>query len=274
MKKYILSLLACGLIFSAYSQSAPGKWMIKKVGVSFGQDQDMLRNIDADYIIGIGKDTENSQFLNRDFAPRDLYRAYCENPNVRAFVTLGIPGNDRFNIEFDANAIFNRYDGVYYSDYTGNYDYLNIGTTSSEVNLGVTINRQLNVTRWFNLYGGVGSNMGYTFGSSLYVNGSGIQQVNANLDRSTTDVWTQSVDYGYASENYDVNDAFSQRVFATAGFGIELFRRIELGYHLTGGVGHRTHFGSASKFSRLLSTSFRVNWLFGNSKCCKPKMLF
>ncbi len=273
MKKIILSLLASGLIFTAYSQSAPGKWMIKKVGISLGHDMDMIKDMDADFMIGTGINTENSVFLNRDFPAQDLYGGFCENPHIRGFVTLGLPGEDRFNVEFDVNAIFNRWDGLYYWDHNGSYDHLSINSESNEVNLGMTINRQLNVTRWFNIYGGVGTNAGYAFGQDLYIYGSGTAQADNNLDRSTSDIWMADPYMESLQESYDVTDAFTQRLFATTGFGIELFRRVELGLHFTRGIGYRKHFGSAAKTVNLHSAALRANWLLGSTKCCTKKVV-
>jgi len=246
--------------------------MIKKVGISLGQDMDMVKNMDADFMIGTGKNTENSAFLNRNFPAQDLYGGFCENPHIRGFVTLGIPGEDRFNVEFDVNAIFNRWDGLsYWDEYSNGYDYLSINAESHEIDLGMTINRQLNITRWFNIYGGVGTNAGYAFGDELYIYGSGTNQVDANLERNTSDIWMEDPRMTDILETYEVSDAFTQRVFATTGVGVELFKRIELGLHFTRGIGYRKHFGSNATTVNLHSVAVRANWLFNNSKCCIPK---
>jgi len=279
MKKYILSLLATGLIFTAYSQSAPGKWMIKKVGISLGQDMDMIQNMDAEFMINSGKGTESSVFRDANFDPRFLEGGFCENPHIRAMVTLGLPGEDRFNVDMGVNAIFNRWDGLYYSnnnqiegsEFAG-FENLNISSMSNEVNFELTLNRQISIERWLTLYSGLGMNSGYAFGGELYLRGATQETMDQNLNRSVGQVWSNFNTSDRHYETYQQRDAFTQRAYATAGIGITFLRRLELGVHLTRGVGYRKHFGSGVKMVNLHSGAFRANWRLGKTKrCCIPK---
>jgi len=263
--------------------------MIKKVGVSFGHDRDMIKNMDADFMINSGRNTENSPFRNMNLGTEELEGGFCENPHIRAIVTLGLKGEDRFNLDLGVNAIFNRWDGLYFSDWTrgsGNYwgyggnEYISISSQSNEINFEATLNRKIKLYRersYFtifpkiNLYGGVGTNIGYAFGSQLYINGATRDQVDENLDRNTQEIFTEDATYTSSYEYYQQRDAITQRAFATAGASIVFFKRLELGVFLSRGIGYRNHFGSGIKMVNLHSGTLRANWIIGKNKCCVPK---
>jgi len=80
MKKLLLLLIT----FSFYSQflsaqSYIGSWKLKHVGVTFGSDNEMIDNLDADYLLSTGKNVDKSQFSNFDLGSENLQETFCEN---------------------------------------------------------------------------------------------------------------------------------------------------------------------------------------------------
>jgi len=279
MKKSVLLFLSFFMVMFLYAQSPPGKWMIKKVGVSLGQDMDMINGLDYQYLLSTSDGGMQSRYGDLQFPEQDLYGGVCENPYVRAYMTLGIPGLDKFNFDVAAVGIFNRFDGLYYyNEKTGGN--LDVQSQTNEVSLEAELARQLNVARWFKLYGGLGTNIGYNFGGTLsvveYEMETGEPQdyyYAQNSERSAMEVFGGEVmtrEDNTEITDFKVNDGISQRVFATMGFGFVMGQRIELGAFFRRGIGYRNIFGAESKKINLHSAGLRLNYLFG-SKCCLAK---
>lgn len=271
MKKITLFIALCFTVSLTQAQLSIGKLFVKKIGVSTGFDQDRINNMDLDYMLGTAVGSENSAFYNAGLNAETLYGGVCENPYLRAFVTLGAPGLKNTFLDLAVVGVFDRYDGLYYSsnsgdpynyDWSDNHEYVSLNSMSDEVMLEGIITQQLSIANWLKLYGGIGTNLGYTFDGSMWVNGHVNQEeVDDNLDRTTTDIYNGSYTSDYDYQTFETKNAFSQRVFAEIGTGIILFRRFETGLFFRRGVGYRSYVGYGARKVDLHSFGLRMNWI-------------
>jgi len=124
------------------------------------------------------------------------------------------------------------------------------------------ITHELPILPWFKFYGGLGTNIGYTLNGHMTINGHIDQnEVDNNLERSTSDIFNGNYDREYSYETYDMKNAISQRIFAEVGTGITLFRRLETGFFVRRGVGYRGYFGYGARGVQLYSGGLRMNWI-------------
>ena len=268
MKKFTLLLALCFSFSLLQAQFSLGKLFIKKIGLSTGFDQDRIKNMDADYFLGTARGSENSAFNDTDFPAETLYGGVCENPYLRAYVTLGAPNVRNTYLDLALVGVFNRYDAMYYSnsqsfwDFGDDYEYLSMSALSNEVMLEGVLTRELDLANWFKLYGGLGTNLGYSFGGYMSVDGHLEQQtVDDNLERDANDIFTGSYHRGWESEYYQLKNAFAQRIFVEVGTGLILFKRLESGIFVRRGVGYRSYLDYGTRGVNLHSFGLRLNWI-------------
>ena len=272
MKKLLSLSFAMCLAMSAFSQSVPSKWAVKKFGISLGYDEDMIKDLEYSYILSTAKGLEDSQYADMDYAPTDMYGGVCENPNLRLDVTLGVPGMKNMDLNLAFLGVFNRYDGVYYNNYDyqsndfdwdNDLEYMSINSYGSELGLEVSMVKNLNFLRIFNIHGGLGTNVGYAIGHEVNIDGMNQGTVLQDMDRPLDRIvmGQNNVDE-YYYDTFDGKDGISQRAFVTAGMGITFFKRVELGLDYRGGIGYRKTFGTDStKMTKLNGVSLYAKWV-------------
>lgn len=255
--------------FGLSAQLHIGKLFIKKVGISTGFDQDRINNLDLDFMLGTALGGERSQFTNANLPASDLIGGTCENPYLRAFVTLGAPGLQNTFLDLAVVGVFNRYDGLYYDSNTDffqnwneGYDYVSVNSFSDEVMLEAMLSQQVNVASWFKLYGSLGTNLGYTMNNQIIVDGHlERNDVENNQNRSPGEVYSGYYYEGNTNETYQGKNAFSQRVFAEIGTGLILWKRFETGLFFRRGVGYRAYQDFGTRGVQLHSFGLRMNWI-------------
>lgn len=263
----LATLLTCAL--SAQNLATPTKWKLRKIGVSFGTDLDMIQGLDYAYLIQTGKGNSTSIYNNVSFGDQQYYAAVCENPNIRITAVLDVPRLKNTELEFSLNTIFNRFDGIYYYaedsrvvQETGGFQYLSVNSVTNEVGLESIFTKRLNLFNFLNLYGGLGANIGYSFDGEMQISGHEYRQsVDQNVDRSLKDVTTGTIYSDAIYESYDAKDAFHQRLIYKLGFGIVFCKRLELGLDYRGGWGYRAVFGAPTKNTRLESVALSAKWI-------------
>ncbi len=269
MKNVLLVAVATLLSCSLFSQNlpVPTKWKIKKLGVSFGTDLDMIRGIDFDYMMQTAKGVDQSRFNNVVFQ-EDMVAGVCENPNIRLMAALEVPGLKNVELNFALNGVFNRYDGVFYHadevQYAINnneFEYVSVNTMTTELGLESSITRRFSVLNFLNFYVGVGTNLGYTFSGDMTINGNQWKTLQQNLNRPNTDIVSGNTYSDYVFESYDAKDAFHQRAFTHLGFGILLFKRLELGIDSRCGIGYRAVIDAPTKKTNLNSIALSARWV-------------
>ena len=267
MKKTLVITCACLFSLSLFSQnlSVPTNWGIQKFSVSFGTEMDLIRNLDQSYMASTGRNIDQSAFSNAEFAPEDLYGGACENPHVRIMATLGVPGWKNMELNVGASLMFDRYDAVYYHNYNYNSEYgdeyLSYNSFHDEIALEASLLKRMNFLRVFNFYAGGGTNLGYSFGGEMTINGTTRQLADENLNRGSGDIVSGNYESGYVYETFVQRDGINQRLFGQLGFGIIFFRRLELALDYRAGIGYRAIFGAPVKMTELQSAGLSLKWI-------------
>lgn len=270
MKKLIL-FVAFGCFFTTLQAQSKtlGPFLIKKIDVVAGNEQDMLNDMGADYFMNQIEDP-NFSLSGMNLEDRDIISGVCENPHWRFGLTLAVPGKSGLEWRNAVVWMPNRIDAVTYrtEDYSNNGDYwsyadgdyVNFSQTQSEIALESALTLNLIHIGPFNLYGGVGSNAGFTYDNRLYVHGS--QEVREDIDAGNArDLFDTSASDGYFNESYETKTNFNHRVFLQGGASVVLFRRVELGMELRRGVGYRVVEGAPTAFTNLMSAGFSARLL-------------
>ncbi len=260
MKK---SLLLVTLFAFACTFQANAQMKVKKFGISIGQDWDMLPGLSTDMLLQ-KTDTRTAEVIQPFLNSASYYQSsmFCENNNFR--LSLVFEPQRWKNVELHTSGVFlfDRRDGVYFYNRDDNGDYSNLNFTlhGSEIDLETVLLRRVPVfgflnKQFLNLYGGIGSNVGYQFGNYMSIDSYRTIQP----DRETGD-WESEYFYDYDN----VNDGVSARVFAQAGLGVTFFRRIELGFEFRYGAGFRHYFATDTDFTNLHSTAFNLKYVLGS----------
>ncbi len=260
MKKTFLLAALCTF---AFVFQADAQMNIKKFGISLGQDWDMLPGLSAETI---AKKTNGrlSQDLESffDLSNSSQYSSACDNPNVR--LSLVFEPSRWKNVELHTSGvfIFNRMDAVYLYD-NDNYGYsdLNIILYGNEIGAEAVLLRKVPLFGFFNqkswnLYGGIGSNVGYQFGNYVSIRGH-----NSRLEPGRQGNFRDAT---HISDYTDVTNGVSTRVFAQAGLGITYFNRIELGLEARYGAGLRHNFSTNTDFTNLHSIAVNMKYILHN----------
>ena len=264
MKKLFLLAIACAFFTQiASAQLFWGTWQVKNFGISNGVEMDMIKDLDYDFMISSARGIESSRFANLNMPDQDMYGGACENPHLRAFVTLGVPRLKGFDLALGALLIQNRYDGVYYYDNTGEgYDYLSVDSFGDEFAFEGTLQKNYKFLRIFRLTAGLGTNIGYSYNGTVSINGSGQQATDSNLNRSFEDVYWGNIerDQEYFSEEYEMKNGLHQRVFLQGGLHLVFFKRVDLGLDFRRGIGYRAMAGAGARKTNLTSVALTAKW--------------
>jgi len=265
MKK---SLLLVALFAFTFSFQADAQMKVKKFGISLGQDWDMLPGLSTDMLLR-KTDSRTAQDIQPFLNSANSYQSsmFCENQNFR--LTLVLEPQRWENVELHASGVFlfDRMDGVHFYDNNENsYPNLDLTLHGNEIDVEAVILKKVPVLgflnkQFLNLYGGIGTNLGYQFGN--YISVSTYESIRPERDNGD---W----EYEHNSSYDNVNDGISTRVFAQAGFGITFFRRVELGFEARYGAGLRHYFGTDTDFTNLHSTAFNLKYVL-NSKQSKAE---
>ncbi|MGB0983743.1 MAG: hypothetical protein ACPG19_06860 [Saprospiraceae bacterium] len=271
---------------SAQSFFNLGNWQIKKAGIHLGMDMDMLnQGLNHEYFLSMSKEQTNSDFESMSFSnDNDMYSMVCENPNIRLEMSLVSPYFKNTEWRFALNTIINRIDAISYynSDGYGNSDYLNFNSYGNELSLESVLLKSVPFMKFFEVHGGVGTNIGYSFGNSLDIYGSSsnytANQLNFNNLNEVSNT-VSSPSYEYFSEYYQLNNGINQRAFVQLGASMTVFNRIEMGFDARGGLGYRGVFGAPVAFTMLKAFSVSAKYVFQTprkvpfTKVAKPATL-
>ena len=224
-------------------------WQIKKAGIHLGMDMDMLnQGLNHEYFLSMSKEQTNSDFESMSFSnDNDMYSMVCENPNIRLEMSLVSPYFKNTEWRFALNTIINRIDAISYynSDGYGNSDYLNFNSYGNELSLESVLLKSVPFMKFFEVHGGVGTNIGYSFGNSLDIYGSSsnytANQLNFNNLNEVSNT-VSSPSYEYFSEYYQLNNGINQRAFLQIGASVTVYNKIELGFDIRRGYGYRGHY--------------------------------
>lgn len=267
MKKYTYLILFTLFTLSLNAQDSEitSQWKLIKFGVSFGTEMDMIKNLDHGYMFQTAKDAEGSAFSDYNFQKEDFIGGVCENPNLRLLATLAVPKMKNVELTLALNMMFNKYDGVYYSNYNFNndlpYEHLSFSSISDEIGLEAMLDKRMPFGKCFNFYFGGGFNVGYSFGGEMTIDGSSNRSTNKNMDREISDIVNGYYDYDTRLEYHEARDAFHNRLLMHLGISTRLFKRFEFGIDYRGGLGYRAIFGTQTKGTQLHASGATLRWI-------------
>ena len=270
MKK-LLSLFTLALfslsLFGQGTLIAP-KWKVKRVGLSFGFDRDMLKGMDHTYFLSTVKGNTNFNYSNLNLQENYIASMACENPHVRLNLTLLPPGLKNTELNLALVGIFGRIDYVSYSTPGKNwgdpgFQNLYFDAVTNEIDLEGTFMKRMPLSRAINFYAGAGTNLGVSFAGNLYVNGHNITIQDNNVIglRNEEEPNDDQYEVEYFNEYYDTKSAVSQRDYAQAELSFTILRRFEFGVDYRHGIGYRATGGTGVKATELQSIGASMRWV-------------
>ncbi|MCI4671533.1 MAG: hypothetical protein MRZ79_25545 [Bacteroidia bacterium] len=268
MKKIIFTLALVCITAGLQAQIVSNlfsSWKLKSFGLSAGVEQDMIMNFSGNSFVRMSGYDDLFTSRDIDLDQLDLTAGICENPHLRAQAIFSPAAMPNLEIHTAMVAIINRVDAItYWSDTDlGRYDNsLTLDSWGSEVAAEMAFIRRLKAGP-FSLYGGLGTNLGFTFANTMSIYGT--QAIDAN-DLSFAETGVARFDanngeeYTYFSDYNDISNGISQRVFAQGGASITFLRRLELGLEGRYGFGYRYHFGGKNLTTNLNSFAIFTRW--------------
>ncbi len=229
---------------------------IKNIGLSFGKDKDVQSRLTPQAIMGkstTGLPSEITQYF--DGIGHTQVNSFADVPNIKFAMTLEPSKLKKTEIYTAANLTFNRQEGFE----VANSD-LGLTLKSNEFNLEAAIVKRKSFIGLLHFYGGLGTNVGYQFGNNILVSGSEIDYT------PESSVLRQGNYIDIEDEYTHVNNGISARGFAHLGFGLSLFRIVELGYERRQGYGMRQYFGSEADYAHMSSNRFTVKYIMRKRK--------
>jgi len=263
MKKIYLLALALAVCSSSFAQNFLGM-KIKKYGLASTVDQDRVNGLDATYFMGLAKTNVRDDLAGKELPKESITSMTCENPAFRFDITvLPFKASPNIHLNLGTSLMLNRIDATGYSFRNGNYgdnqyEYIDFDSYSNEAALEATMLFSKKLL-FVNLYGGAGTNLGYTFLGHMYIEGSYLNNDTESTLGSDGASLTNR-DYTYFSERHDMKNSLHQRAYLHAGVSITFFKRLELGVEGRRGIGYRYNTGNPMKFTNLISGGFVARW--------------
>ncbi|MEL6699261.1 MAG: hypothetical protein AAFP89_23655 [Bacteroidota bacterium] len=247
----ILSMLGLGL----QAQGLFKTWNVKSVGVSFGVEQDRVNGFSGETLLRMVGQEDLLETKNINLENASKYSGVCENPHfhLQAIVAPGKWQNTE--IHTSIMGIFGRVDAItYYSDneFPNSWDnYMTLNTWSNEVGASLALIQRKRFGP-ASLYGGVGTNLGFSFANDLSIfTSETVTATDLSFASTSFNSFPEGEEFEY-EQSYEelsfVNDYFplsggiSQRVYLQAGASLTFFKRVELGVEGRYGKGYRKHF--------------------------------
>ena len=271
MKSLLLLCTCFALMSSIVAQSEvvaePAGFKIKSIDFSFGSDSDFILGMDANYFTSQLATGQQARLEEFSFSTTDVISGVCENPSLNMGLTLTHP--KLANLEWRNLFSYkpNRIDAVTLinnSEFAG--DYVSIAARQTELVLESALLVALPAFDVFNVYVGVGSNIGFSVANSTCVT--------TNLDLATDDISFSSVSAleeqmaagepvfqdGY-HDCFSTGTQLNQRIFFQLGVGALLTDRVEVGMDTKYGLGYRADFGNSLTATNIVSTNMYVRYM-------------
>ncbi len=268
MKRIYLLIVALAICTSSFAQNFLGM-KVKKFGITSSSDQDRVEGLDAAYFSKLSKTPFKADIAGRDIPERTIRSMTCENSAVRVDITV-LPFTSQPNVQLNlgTSLMMNRVDATDYgfwdNDYYGamnadrNFSNIKFSSYSNEAALDASMVWHQKLA-FLHLYGGVGTNLGYTFAGHMDVNGS--YTIDDSIIGEGSDGGRiENIETVYFSEYHEMKNSIHQRAFLQGGVSVIFLKRLELGLEARRGVGYRYNTGNSAKFTNLVSAGFNLRW--------------
>lgn len=216
---------------------------VTKVGLTSGFELDLVQGLGEGYFVsGISGDM-SPQLIDLGAFDKQVNDMFCENATIRMHATLGLEHIPHFDLNIGFYKIYDRFDAVSYSfnDVNNTFESLDYKSLSHEAGLDLSMLKVLPIFKFFELHGGLGAQMGYSYKSRMNVthakNTYETIEVDPTLTRSSERIITNSE--MVMEETYRLKNGWSHKYFLQAGFAFVLIERLELGLIARYGLGHR-----------------------------------
>jgi len=239
--KYSLILL---LILFIQDLTAQSKLTITRVSISSGYELDMVSDLGESYFLQGMKTQDQSELFDLTNFEKNLSEMFCENANFRVGLSMRHDKLRSLELNLAFYKIDDRFDAVEYTfnDAQNSFEGLNYLNYTDEAGLEISFNKLFPILKFFQIYGGLGKQLGYSYNSRLNV----IHQKNifevTSSDPSnlrSEDVITITESETIMERNYKMKNSLSQKVFLQTGFLISFFDKVELGLMARYGLGNR-----------------------------------
>ncbi len=236
---------------------------MKKVGLAAGFDQDRLKGLSHNYILSTARNQSNANFEDVPFATDDMQSMTCENPNLRAEITLSHPALINSELRLGLNAMIQRADAVnYWGEQTDRgRESLKIQSWTNEIALEAAWIKYWNAGI-FNVHAGPGTNLGYTFSGVVSIDGEYLTMDEDNKLQSRVEASENGL---LVLEDYDEylrsKNAVHQRLYLTGGVGLTLADRLEISLDGRYGYGYRAIRGAGFQGTQLRSFGISAHWI-------------
>lgn len=260
--------MLCSTLLFGQGHIIANRWTVKKIGLSFGQDRDMLQSMTTGYFMQGVSDNLVYNFSEMPLEPQYVQSMTCENPHLRLSLTLLPPKLRNTELRLSLIGVFNRIDAVKLASPgiapgDSGYQSADFTLSSNEFGLEAELLKRFPIGKRFNFYLGAGTNLGYTSGNSLCIYA---QNLDVNKDNSLEfrDGTTEEPPIGTLesfSSCLNYNNGFSQRIYGVAGFSFLIAQRLELGFNYRYGWGYRAIEASGMKGTRLRSSGISLAWV-------------
>ena len=262
MRMKNLFLLTTLIFFSTsvFSQNFLGM-KVKKYGIVASYDKDRVQDLDAEYFMRLSKYPIERDLREVDFNSRDIISMVCENPALRAEVTV-LPFTKFQNLQLNlgSSLMFNRIDAT-------NYIFNNFGETKSHfgfksrsheaaVDASMVLNKKIS---FVNFYGGLGANLGMTFAGNMSLSGRVITRTEIPGE-AIDDVTFFEEETSSFYEQHELENIFHQRAFLQGGLSFMILKRLELGFEGRAGLGLRSNSGNETKTTKMTSFGLVARW--------------
>lgn len=217
-------------------------WQVARFGIAAGGDIDMPHHLDHGYLLSTA---ENVDFDASDlpFSEGELTKMNCDNGTFRLGLSFSPLRSPNTEWQFSLLSIDGRIDHVHYemgTEGASDWQYLDVSATNKETAVEAVFLMR-DQTKHLNFSGGLGTNVGYSHGGQVRVQGILLDDVIS--DNPATG---QEFDL-----TYQQRDGINQRLFLQAGMGIRFLKRMEFGFEFRKGLGYRASFGGPTHFTIL-----------------------
>jgi len=268
MKKAFLLMIVLAIGAPSFAQNFLGL-KIKKFGITSSTEQDRVNGLDAEYFMNLSKTQFRSDLQGQNFPERSISSMTCENTTIRLDLTvLPITAIPNLQLNLGTSLMMNRIDATGYgfwdNDYYAmsandrNYSDIRFSSYSNEAALDASMVYHQKLA-FLHFYGGLGTNLGYTFAGFMDVHGRYVDDENFVSDASDESV-NQDIEVIEFSEAHNMKNSIHQRIFLQGGVSVIFLKRLELGFEARRGVGYRYNTGNDAKFTNLLSAGFNLRW--------------
>ena len=186
----------------------------------------------------------------------------CENPRVDFDLVLSPRYNRLHELRLGITSITGRIDAVHYAS-TDNMPgvgfrkaNVDIEAYSNEIGLSVAYLIKTRKFGPFRAYGGMGTNLGLTYGGDVYVSTSE-EIFTSNQGDNIPDTQFSSSAYEY----YEQKAGIAQRLYAIGGLGVEIAKRVEIGFEWKYGLGYRYINSEANSLLTLQSSGLSLRYM-------------